>query len=292
MRQMVFNHASIVVSNKHHTLAWLKDMALGMRELIDTGVSPLHQGLRMSSQGCAIFYSMLYGDFNARWKTEMREEIEFLTELSKITPLIKDAGKDTIDRLSRCQEKTLPSEDGKPLLFCVFTDGIAVGFPSDDTWDRDEVTVQFDELLPDDSIEEMLETIDNLTRLAHAPVIRERHIAALRQLTNPDAFWNAREEAFLRLKFLPSVRERLNDLNSIAWAKVTKALDRMEIGNLSNVKGVGEGISECRINSGPGYRIYFGEEEDRLIILLCGTKQGQGQDIQTARNLWQNYKRE
>ena len=291
MRQMVFNHASIVLSNQHSDSVWLKDMALGMKELINTGVSSLNQGLRMSSRGSATFYSMLYGEHNDRWKTEMRDELEFLATLST-TSLIKDAGEDTIDRLSRCQEKTLPPEEGKPLLFCAFTDGIAVGFPSDDMWDRDEITVRFDELLPDASIEELSETIDNLTRLVHASVIRDRHIAALRQLTDPDAFWNAREEAFRRLRFLPNVRERLSDLNSIAWNKVTRALSRMEIGNLSDVKSVGEGVSEFRIHSGPGYRIYFGEEKDRLIILLCGTKQGQNQDIHIARSLWNSYNRE
>lgn len=291
MRQMVFNHASIVVSKRHCTSAWLKDMALGMKELIDTGVSQLQQGLRMTTQGSATYYSILYGEHHTRWKIEMRDEIEFLRALSTMTPLLKNTDEDIADRISRCQEKTLPPEDGKPLLFCAFINGIAIGFPSDVTWDRHEVTVRFDEMLPDESFQEMVVTIDNLTRLAHASVIRDRHMAALRQLTNVDAFWGAREEAFAKLKFLPRMREQLKDLDSIAWAKVNTALNRMEEGNLSNIKGLGEGISECRISFGPGYRIYFGEEEDRLIILLCGTKQGQNQDIQTARDLWQDYRK-
>jgi putative addiction module killer protein len=50
-------------------------------------------------------------------------------------------------------------------------------------------------------------------------------------------------------------------LDAQAAAKVTVALTRIELGNLSNVKGVGAGVHEHRINFGPGYRIYFGRDE-------------------------------
>ena len=83
-----------------------------------------------------------------------------------------------------------------------------------------------------------------------------------------------------------------NRLNAQAAAKVTTALVRLEVGNLSAVKGVGAGVFEHRIDFGPGYRIYFGKDGDALIILLGGgTKRHQQQDIETARNHWQDYKR-
>ena len=70
------------------------------------------------------------------------------------------------------------------------------------------------------------------------------------------------------------------------------ALVRMEQGNLSNAKGVGTGVLACRIDSGPGYRVYFGREGDALIILLGGgTKTRQQKDIKTAHDLWQEYRR-
>ena len=197
MRQMVLNHASIVDSEPGHASEWLKDMALGMRELIATGVSSHNQGLRMSDQGCAAYYSMLYGESDARRKTDTREEIEFLATLGTTVPLLGDNDDDLKDRFSRCQEKSLSPEDGNPLLFCVFTEGIAVGFPSDGIWDCDQLTVRFDdELLPQDAIEESCETIDNLTRSTYATLIHQRHMAAQRQVTSPDAFWNARGRSF------------------------------------------------------------------------------------------------
>ena len=59
-------------------------------------------------------------------------------------------------------------------------------------------------------------------------------------------------------------------LDATAAAKVTTALRRLELGNFSNVKGVGSGVLEDRIDFGPGYRVYFGKDGNTLVILLAG----------------------
>ena len=80
-------------------------------------------------------------------------------------------------------------------------------------------------------------------------------------------------------------------LNAAAAAKVVTALVRMEQGNLSNTKGLGAGVRECRIDFGPGYRVYFGKDGAALVILLGGgTKKRQQKDIEAARDLWRDYK--
>jgi len=82
-----------------------------------------------------------------------------------------------------------------------------------------------------------------------------------------------------------------NRLDTHAAAKVATALYRLEQGNLSNVKAVGKGVSEYRLDFGPGYRIYFGQEGERIIILLGGgSKKTQGKDIRTAQALWTEYR--
>jgi putative addiction module killer protein len=82
-----------------------------------------------------------------------------------------------------------------------------------------------------------------------------------------------------------------NDLDSIAASKVTTALYRLQYGNFSNVQSVGDGVSEYKIDFGPGYRIYFGQDENILIILLiAGTKKTQSKDIKKAKVFWQDYK--
>ena len=81
-------------------------------------------------------------------------------------------------------------------------------------------------------------------------------------------------------------------LDAIAAAKVTIALTRMERGNLSNVKSVGGGVFEYKIDFGPGYRIYFGRDGDRLVILIGGgTKKRQDKDIAAALECRTDYKR-
>src|SRR5271156_2318515 len=72
-------------------------------------------------------------------------------------------------------------------------------------------------------------------------------------------------------------------LSAQAAARVAVALARLARGNMSNVKGVGAGVYEYRIDFGPGYRIYFGKDGERLVILLCGgTKKRQQNDISDA----------
>ena len=86
--------------------------------------------------------------------------------------------------------------------------------------------------------------------------------------------------------------EWIDGLNAPAAARVTVSLVRIEHGNFSNVKSVGEGISECKIDFGPGYRVYFGREGETIVIVLGGgTKKRQSKDIQTAKQRWKDYKR-
>lgn len=81
------------------------------------------------------------------------------------------------------------------------------------------------------------------------------------------------------------------DLDARAAAKVRTAIARIETGNFGDVKPVGEGVSERRIDFGPGYRVYFGQDGQRLVILLVGgTKQRQQRDIAQAKAYWQDYK--
>ena len=83
----------------------------------------------------------------------------------------------------------------------------------------------------------------------------------------------------------------LDGLNAEAAAKVTMAVTRLRQGNFSRVKGVGSGVFECKIDFGPGYRIYLGKDGDKLVILLGGgSKKRQSADIRLAIARWQDYK--
>jgi putative addiction module killer protein len=96
---------------------------------------------------------------------------------------------------------------------------------------------------------------------------------------------------YLDLSGISPFEKWFTTLDFQAAAKVTTALVRIELGNTSNVKSLGSGLSEIKIDWGPGYRIYFGRDGDDLVILLTGgTKKHQDKDIKTAKLFWQDYK--
>jgi putative addiction module killer protein len=78
--------------------------------------------------------------------------------------------------------------------------------------------------------------------------------------------------------------EKLKDIR--ARARIAIRIRRVSLGNLGDVKPVGDGISELRIDYGPGYRVYFTQRNNQLIILLAGgDKTTQVSDIQKAKKL-------
>jgi putative addiction module killer protein len=80
-------------------------------------------------------------------------------------------------------------------------------------------------------------------------------------------------------------------LEARAAAKVRVYIARLEQGDFSNVEGVGEGVFECKIDYGPGYRFYFGKDGETLVILLHGGhKKTQPGDIKAAKTIWREYK--
>jgi putative addiction module killer protein len=86
-------------------------------------------------------------------------------------------------------------------------------------------------------------------------------------------------------------RSWFDGLDVQAAAKVATAIIRMELGNLSNVKWIGGGLGEYRIDWGPGYRLYLTRDGDELVILFVGgTKKRQQADIDRAGRLMAEYK--
>lgn len=68
--------------------------------------------------------------------------------------------------------------------------------------------------------------------------------------------------------------------------RILARLDRMELGNPGQFKPVGEGVSEMKIDFGPGYRVYFVNEDGQVVVLLCGgDKSTQKSDIVTAKRM-------
>lgn len=79
--------------------------------------------------------------------------------------------------------------------------------------------------------------------------------------------------------------------NQKARERIKIRIRRLESGLYGDCESIGEGILELRMFFGPGYRVYFGEDEKNIIILLCGGDKGsQSRDIKIAKAYWKEYK--
>lgn len=87
-------------------------------------------------------------------------------------------------------------------------------------------------------------------------------------------------------EWLESIKDRATR------ARIRGRLRRIEIGNFGDHRSVGGGVFELRLHFGPGYRIYYGQVGDEIILLLAGgAKSTQQRDIRQAKHYWYDYKR-
>ena len=88
------------------------------------------------------------------------------------------------------------------------------------------------------------------------------------------------------------IRDWLDELDTATAARIEARLKRVSFGNFGDVKAVGQGVSELRIKFGSGYRVYFAQHGDQIVILLCGgDKASQEKDIEKAKSYWIDFKR-
>lgn len=74
-------------------------------------------------------------------------------------------------------------------------------------------------------------------------------------------------------------------------ARLLKRLDKVQLGNLGDCRAVGDGVFELREHFNQGFRIYYGIENQTVLLLLCGgDKSSQSGDIHKAKQYWQEYK--
>ena len=87
-------------------------------------------------------------------------------------------------------------------------------------------------------------------------------------------------------------REWLDSLkDTMGRARIRKRLDRLELGHYGDCNPVGEGVQELRLFFGPGYRVYFADHNDCIVLLLCGgDKNSQVEDIKKAKDFWKEFK--
>lgn len=82
----------------------------------------------------------------------------------------------------------------------------------------------------------------------------------------------------------------LEKLDSTSRSRIHNRIIRLELGNYGDHKLLQGGVYELRMHFGPGYRVYFGEDGNKIVVLICGgNKQTQQKDIKCAIHYWQQY---
>ena len=228
MREMVFNHASLDAGGVEAATEFLKGVASGMSQLVLEGVAgrALRADRQLHEIRCATGVSLLDAVQRLR-ESGAREEFRFLVTLAVKAPLLDSVDPKAEHRFLTCEATSFPPEDGSPLLLCALIGGIAVGFPISEEWDRDRLTVEFDELLPSGDFSRESEDIDHLARPDHAARIRDRHRRRLRAGLNAREFWSNRESAFPDLVFGPDVEDHVRKIErfDIVVEKLTELND-------------------------------------------------------------------
>ena len=84
--------------------------------------------------------------------------------------------------------------------------------------------------------------------------------------------------------------EWFSGLDSSIKARVDTRMDRVSLGNFGDTKSLAHGVHELRLHVGPGYRIYYGLDSNKVVLLLTGgDKRSQKRDIKKAKQYWAEY---
>ena len=236
-REMILNHASLSAGDPTAAVDFLKGAMSGAAQLVKEGVveSALRTHRIVQEIYCAEGFSLSDAAQELR-RSGAREEHLFFTRMVTKTPILDGIGADDRQRFLGCETRDLPLEDGAPLLLCALTHAVAVGFPTHEDWDRDRVTVRFEELLPDGTFSPKSKDIDHLARATHAAPICARHRQRLRAGLQPGEFLGA---AFSNLAFGPDVGNDLGELPAGLYRTVVNRLGELDAaaGNWRRVGG-------------------------------------------------------
>ena len=221
---MVLNHASLRSPDLYTALGWLKDLVIGMRELITECVAQSSLTACILEHEIEILPDCSWHDARQKLrKAGERDEYLYLIKLMTNYSSPVEVEPNFTNQIRVCDSKQLTPAEGAPLVLCATNDCIAVGFPSDCDWDTDQIAVNFSRPLSDGSIQETCKSIDNLTKSVHASLICARYRAALFN-QDPSVVWEQRDDAFPNLVFGPEVK-RPSEILGTAVGKLVQ-LDR------------------------------------------------------------------
>jgi hypothetical protein len=226
-REMIFNDAStsVLADSVYEVVPLIVGIAKGIATLVQKNhvSSALRMKRALYEIPCANDGSLL--DAIHILRGEDRDAKLFWLRLSQKVPLLTELPAAVIDRFRGCEIEFPNAADGDALVLCVHLDAIAISLPISLSWDLDAIQVRYLELLPEGTLAEATEQIDNLSRAAHADSILERRRSHARESLTPQTFWEARSEVFPRLSFGRDVKEQIARLDPGLFPTVLRRIE-------------------------------------------------------------------
>ncbi len=218
---MVLNHASLSSGGSREAVRWLSGMARGMAALLREGLAePALRTARAPTELRSPEGWSLFDGYQGLRQAGLRDEQAFFLRLTARTPLLAEVSEDVKNRFLACEAhdcdtRALTSEDGKPLVLCAVSHGIAISFPSEPVWRRNRFTVRFHELLPNEELAEAEEEVDNLAQVEDSGPILARHRKALsRRCSSGIELWSHRQALYPHLMFGPDVEAQVERMDA------------------------------------------------------------------------------
>ena len=233
MRELILNHASLTASSTKVALDSLADISSGIAYLLANCC--VSSSLRAAMPLQEIYlrpHQSLDRAIFALLKVGKRDESALLCRLATKIPLLSGLPDKVVDRFKRCRPISMSLSDAAPLILCVCTNSVAVGFPSQRRFDRDQLSVVFDEATPTQEMVRTRGVIDNLSRSFHAKEICRRYYSVRNLATSASRMWRAREQIFPGLIFGPDVKANLAGLDSRTFRIVVGKLEDLNLSAL------------------------------------------------------------
>lgn len=228
MREMIFNDASLAPNSWNATAATaaIVDIAQAMTLLVtEAGVT---KGLRLSREiseiiiyGSCSLYDLLV---KSRGLSAGREEIQFWLSLATKYPLYQELPVHVKDRFLGCSPAATPIGNHEGLLLCAIQSGVAISLPTDIAWQSDQLSVHFTEMLPDGSVVDAVENIDNIAGIVQAEKVVARHDTGRFSRATAANFWLIKEKLFPALLFGIGVEKNIADIGENQFATIMGCL--------------------------------------------------------------------
>ena len=217
MREFVLNDGSLeAAASRAEAMVHLRDVAKAAASLVarKIAISVLRSTKPLMELPCSAedtFWGCLQG---LHKNSETRDEGLFLSRMATKSPIYADLPIPLADRYWGVQEIAGSRLSATSLILCAITDSIAVSLPTDLVWDRDALTIPFNEMSLAGEVEPAEEPIDNIARSRHVDAIAERGRARLSGSLSAASFWENRGQAFPDIAFAPCTREQVEALNT------------------------------------------------------------------------------